>query len=513
MLNRKVWVKRPGGSPTIVNVREDDMVDDVRDMALKKYQNALGRSYDAPDISIKVVPRHPRPRSLDHTPGRGYDSQLGERTLNPDETVIRVLDDYFPGGQSIDEALVIEVPPLPSVGRRTPRPSPHHGFGSHHDGHPGMESNDYFPPMPLTGYSQAPPTSSSQISLREPSIAVLTTGQVPNLPGSPGGTSRRNVRPGARRMQTSSPVVRPSPSEVRTSGDGPGVVLMPRQGRSRVNSDASNTAQPVQAPSIPTPTVEDNSQKASTPPARMSSPLAKKFKEKKQHTSPAGLLPDGAVPPINVLIVEDNVINLKLLEAFMKRLKVRWQSAMNGKEAVDKWRAGGFHLVLMDIQLPVMNGLDATKEIRRLERVNSIGAFSQSPSSSSQEDAPAVPDEDKLPNSILFKSPVIIVALTASSLQSDRHEALAAGCNDFLTKPVNFIWLERKVTEWGCMQALIDFDGWRKWKDFTKTENGGGNEGKDRKGFRNQRLITGQKGQNGEPKRLEEKSSLIPPIG
>lgn len=33
-------------------------------------------------------------------------------------------------------------------------------------------------------------------------------------------------------------------------------------------------------------------------------------------------------------------------------------------------------------------------------------------------------------------------------------------------QPVNFVWLERKVMEWGCMQALIDFDGWRKWKDF-----------------------------------------------
>ncbi|KAG0128986.1 hypothetical protein HOY82DRAFT_579954 [Tuber indicum] len=507
MLNGRVWVKRPGGSPTIVNVREDDMVDDVRDVVLKKYQNALGKCYDAPDISIRVVPRHSRPRSLDHTPGRSYDSQLGERTLNPNETVIRVLDDYFPGGQSIDEALIIEVPP--PVGRRTPRPSPHHGFGSHHDGHSGVEINDYFSPMASTGYPQAPP-SSSQISLREPSIAVLTTGQVPNLPGSPGSTGRRGVRPSTRRLQTTSPVVRPSATEVSSTA-GPGVVLMPRQNRSRVNSDASNTAQPSQPPPISAPAVEDNTQKASTPPARMASPLAKKFKEKKQHTSPAGLLPDGAVPPINVLIVEDNVINLQLLEAFMKRLKVRWQSAVNGKEAVDKWRVGGFHLVLMDIQLPVMNGLDATKEIRRLERVNSIGAFSQSPSSPSREDAPAVPDEkDKLPNSILFKSPVIIVALTASSLQSDRHEALAAGCNDFLTKPVNFIWLERKVTEWGCMQALIDFDGWRKWKDFTKTENGGGNEGKSGKGFRNQRLITGQKGPGGEPKRLEERSNLIP---
>jgi hypothetical protein len=35
-------------------------------------------------------------------------------------------------------------------------------------------------------------------------------------------------------------------------------------------------------------------------------------------------------------------------------------------------------------------------------------------------------------------------------------------------QPVNFLWMERKVTEWGCMQALIDYDGWRKWKDYAK---------------------------------------------
>lgn len=154
-----------------------------------------------------------------------------------------------------------------------------------------------------------------------------------------------------------------------------------------------------------------------------------------------------------MLIVEDNIINLKLLEAFMKRLKVRWQTAMNGRDAVTKWRAGGFHLVLMDIQLPVMNGLDATKEIRRLERLNNIGVFSNSasntPTVSTEDDNgfignienEAMEEEESKPtgddfliNTSLFKSPVIIVALTASSLQSDRHEALAAGCNDFLTK-------------------------------------------------------------------------------
>ena len=126
----------------------------------------------------------------------------------------------------------------------------------------------------------------------------------------------------------------------------------------------------------------------------------------------------------------------------MKRLKVRWHTAMNGQEAVKKWRGGGFHLVLMDIQLPIMNGLEATKEIRRLERVNNIGVFSNSASSTPTfpggselgENEDKAGEEDNLMNTALFKSSVIIVALTASSLQSDRHEALAAGCNDFLTK-------------------------------------------------------------------------------
>ena len=112
---------------------------------------------------------------------------------------------------------------------------------------------------------------------------------------------------------------------------------------------------------------------------------------------------------------------------------------MNGRDAVTKWREGGFHLVLMDIQLPVMNGLDATKEIRKLERVNNIGVFSNSaattPTFPPDDTAEGIPSGgDSLINAELFKSPIIIVALTASSLQSDRHEALAAGCNDFLTK-------------------------------------------------------------------------------
>jgi len=176
-------------------------------------------------------------------------------------------------------------------------------------------------------------------------------------------------------------------------------------------------------PSDPAPTAQ-----VSTPPARANSPRPIKKKIKKVIEKQK--LP---VPPINVLLVEDNPINLKLLEAFAKGLKVRWQSAMNGRDAVTKWRSGGFHLVLMDIQLPVMNGLEATREIRRLERVNSIGVFS-SPVGKEPGEEGGIVEDDRLANIEMFKSPVIIVALTASSLQSDRHEALAAGCNDFITK-------------------------------------------------------------------------------
>lgn len=421
MVNRKIWVKRPQASATLVQINEDDLVDDVRDMILKRYANSLGRNFDAPDVTLRIAPR----------------DQRQERQLGPEEPMSRTIDACFPGGQTVEEALIIDVPL-----KRTPKPSPRGQpiYTYTDDLRPVEAGTEYFPPMPI--HSQPSPRLPVALpvngvhhpALTQHAMSVLTTGHVPNLP-SPGSARNRYQRPRTVRQHTSSPTV--------LNGSQAGTHSHLVRSRSRTHSNASEKSVAAPAPPpLPTPPAQAaDIQRISTPPPRVSSPRPGKSKRSKRNNEqlnlPAGLL-NGSVPPINVLIVEDNIINLRLLEAFMKRLKVRWQTAMNGKEAVTKWRAGGFHLVLMDIQLPVMNGLEATREIRRLEKLNSIGVFSSSASSKAPEMKEEPEGEDRLPSSVLFKSPVIIVALTASSLQSDRHEALAAGCNDFLTKVCHY---------------------------------------------------------------------------
>lgn len=103
--------------------------------------------------------------------------------------------------------------------------------------------------------------------------------------------------------------------------------------------------------------------------------------------------------------------------------------------------------------MPIMDGITATKEIRRLEKVDEIGGFSPG-SESSRRPLGTPSSRASTTDTTPFRSQVIIVALTASSLQSDRVAALAAGCNDFLTKPVDNDWLIDKVIEWGSIKAL-----------------------------------------------------------
>ena len=221
----------------------------------------------------------------------------------------------------------------------------------------------------------------------------------------------------------------------------------------------SSTKEPSSFPLSSTP-LKNNTGKGEKSSEQISS-ISKTIASAKSNTKSEKSDPalDKVLPSISVLVVEDNAINQAILGAFLRKRKIHYQIAKNGQEAIDKWKKGGFHLVLMDIQLPVKSGIEATKEIRHLERLNRIGVFDEN---DIKKIAMHELKEEDMLGSDKFRSPVIIVALTASSNSSvDRKNALTAGCNDYLTKPVNLVWLQNKITEWGCMQALIDFEGWK----------------------------------------------------
>ena len=101
-----------------------------------------------------------------------------------------------------------------------------------------------------------------------------------------------------------------------------------------------------------------------------------------------------------ILVAEDNDSNFILMSYILKKY-YDFARAKNGQEAVDMVENGGFDIVLMDIKMPVMDGLEATKQIKAKH-----------------------PD---LP----------IIALTANAFDSDRQLALEAGCDHFLSKPVS----------------------------------------------------------------------------
>ena len=105
-----------------------------------------------------------------------------------------------------------------------------------------------------------------------------------------------------------------------------------------------------------------------------------------------------------ILIAEDNDSNYMLMTYILKSQYGIFR-AFNGVEAVEKAKTEKPDMVLMDMRMPVMDGLSATRAIRSMNR----------------EDARTVP----------------IIALTANAFDNDRQQALDAGCNDFISKPVN----------------------------------------------------------------------------
>jgi len=118
-----------------------------------------------------------------------------------------------------------------------------------------------------------------------------------------------------------------------------------------------------------------------------------------------GTGPEPPLPALHVLLVEDSADNRTITIAFLQDTPYRVEIAENGAIAFQKFTTAHYDLVLMDRQMPVMDGLTATRAIRAWERANQ-------------------------------RPPTPIIALTAAALKGDREKCLAAGCTAFLTKPI-----------------------------------------------------------------------------
>lgn len=114
---------------------------------------------------------------------------------------------------------------------------------------------------------------------------------------------------------------------------------------------------------------------------------------------------------LNILLAEDNLMNQKLATGLLGKMGHTIRIANNGREAVDAWREDKFDVILMDVQMPVMDGFAATKEILELQQAMGTG-----------------------------KTP--IVAMTAHALKGDRERCLAAGMDEYISKPIRSKQLE-----------------------------------------------------------------------
>jgi len=108
-----------------------------------------------------------------------------------------------------------------------------------------------------------------------------------------------------------------------------------------------------------------------------------------------------------ILLVEDNLINQKVSLQSLRGMGFEVDLAVNGKEAIEKFKQNPYDLILMDIQMPVMDGITATRKIRQLEQ------------------------------DLKTEKPVQIIAITANSLKDDRQKCLEAGMNEYISKPFN----------------------------------------------------------------------------
>jgi PAS domain S-box-containing protein len=144
--------------------------------------------------------------------------------------------------------------------------------------------------------------------------------------------------------------------------------------------------------------------------------------------APVGTGPKMPLPALNILLVEDSADNRTITVAYLQDTPYRIAIAENGAIAYTKFTAGRYDLVLMDRQMPVMDGMTATRKIREWEQAN-------------------------------HRAPTPIIALTASALKGDQEKFIAAGCSAYLTKPLKQEVLLQAIREHSVPAPASPKDG------------------------------------------------------
>ncbi len=148
---------------------------------------------------------------------------------------------------------------------------------------------------------------------------------------------------------------------------------------------------------------------------------------------------------LRILLAEDNLVNQKVALKLLSNLGYRADVAANGEEALTLLAQVPYDLILMDCQMPILDGLEATRMIRR-QSVTMLNSDQQSDQ--------LLDEDDHTNREYAFAYPVI-VAMTANAMKEDREECLAAGMNDYLSKPVRKQDLQATLTYWS--QIIEDF--------------------------------------------------------